>query len=449
MSTDERAKRQCTCFLNVNVLTMKSPSLLAGRMVLIEDGLIHDVVSAAAARAPEGAQIIDGTGRYLLPGLVDMHVHLGESLDDLALYLVNGVTTIRNMWGLERWRLSQWVMGTRVFHHAALRDKIREGAILGPRVVTAGPLFEGARPFFPRSLVTRVGSAPAAERIVRQQAERGFDLVKFYSTVSPEVFAGLVRAARERKMPVAGHVPDSVGLRDAVRAGVTSLEHLLGFFNPYDSTLAIPESEVSEVARMSADHGVFHCPTLVASERLADIDHRERYESEEEARYVPARVLRGMRMLQGASHRLFRKRGTRPNHAYLHFLYRVVGELQRAGARVLLGTDKGTPYVVAGFSVHREMQHLARAGLSSYEVLQAATANAAACLGLEGEIGTVEAGKRADLLLVDRDPLTDLGVLARPRGVMARGRWFDREACDRMLERLDCGRRRAAPERRA
>jgi hypothetical protein len=190
---------------------------------------------------------------------------------------------------------------------------------------------------------------------------------------------------------------------------------------------------VGEVARMSADLGVFHCPTLVATERLADVGHRERYENEDAMRYLPARVKRGMRMLQDASYRLFRKRGRQPNHAYLDFLYRVVGELKRAGAPILLGTDKGTPYVVAGFSAHRELEHLSRAGLSPYEVLQTATVNAAACLHLAGEIGTVEVGKRADLLLVDGNPLSDLRTLQRPCGVMANGRWLDRAVCDGLL----------------
>lgn len=433
MTGDQCAYGQSFIFVDVNLVTMRDPAVLARQTVVVADGLIQEIGDAAGVALPAGSQPIDGAGRYLMPGLVDMHVHLGESMDDLPLYLANGVTTIRNMWGIEGFGLARWLMGTRVFDHLQLRDRIRDGAVLGPRVVTAGPLIEGDRSFFPRFLVVRSGSAHAAEQIVRRQAEQGFDLVKFYSSLSSDAFDGLVRAARERNLPCAGHLPDPVGIRNAVRAHVTSLEHLLGFFNPYDPGLAIHPSEVGEVARLSADHGVFHCPTLVASERLADAGQRERYEHEEAMRYVSGRVVRGMRMLQDASRKHFAKRGAAPNHTYLDFLYRVVDELKRAGARILLGTDKGTPYVVAGFSVHRELEHLARAGLSPYEALTTATVNAAACLRLTDEIGTVETGKRADLLLVDGNPLADLRTVERPHGVMVRGRWLDRAACDRML----------------
>lgn len=341
-------------FINANVIPMVDSSVLHDQTVLIDDGLISHIGEVSHDHL-RGYRIIDAADKYLLPSLIDMHVHLGDNEDDLFLFLVNGVTTIRNMWGYERFRLPNWLFGTRVFNHLKLRDRINNGEIPGPTIYTASPMNEGGKPFFPRFMVNVLTTRDQAEQAVAMYANEGYDLIKFYSTISKEVFNALVDAAHQHGIPIAGHVPDSVGIEHAVKSRVTSIEHLLGFFNPYNPETALKQDEVSSIAELSAQHHVYHCPTLIASERIGNIERRNEYESEPEMDYLPKRIKKGMRFLQDASSVLFRKKNLKPNHEYLPYLFQVIQELKKHDARIILGTDKATPYVIAGFSVHREL----------------------------------------------------------------------------------------------
>jgi imidazolonepropionase-like amidohydrolase len=210
----------------------------------------------------------------------------------------------------------------------------------------------------------------------------------------------------------------------------------LGFFNPYKPTLTISENEISEIARLSAENNVYHCPTLIASERICNIDRMKEYENEPEMEYVPLRVKKGMKFLLKASSDIFRKKHLKPNHEYLPFLFRIVRELKEHGAGIVLGTDKATPYVVAGFSLHRELSLLIEAGLTPFEAIKTATYNAAKCLKREKTSGTIDAGKCADLVLVEQNPLTNIEIIKNHCGVMTRGRWLSRGKCNQILNDL-------------
>lgn len=423
-------------FTNANVVTMLNRTILENQTVVVENGGIKFIGNSQRFNTSEDTFMVDAHNKYLMPGLIDMHVHLGDNKDDLLLFLVNGVTTIRNMWGYENFRLLNWIMGTRVFNHRQLRDRINEGNVLGPSIFSAGPMLEGAKPFFPRFMIQRVKTDQRAEAIVREQATKGYDLIKFYSTVSKTVFKALVSAAKENKISIAGHVPDEVGLKEVIKAKVSSVEHLLGFFNPYNPHLAIAESDVDELIQLSVENSVYHCPTLIASERICNIESLEQYKNESELAYLPKRVRKAMEFLLKTSSKLFKKKELKPNHEYLPFLFTIVQKLNKQGDLLLLGTDKATPYVIAGFSIHRELQLLCKAGLTPFDAIKAGTVNAANCLGQAAEIGTVEVGKRADLLLVDKNPLADLETIKSHCGVMVRGNWFSREKCNEILAEL-------------
>lgn len=425
-----------TAILNVNVITMLNNEILINQTVLISEETIEFIGNEKNINIPEDTFIIDGKDKYLIPGLIDMHVHLGENEDDLLLYLVNGVTTIRNMWGYEQFNLLNWIFGTRVFNHLKLRDEVNNNHIIGPRIFTARPLIEGETPFFPSFMVKKVISPQSAEKIVLHQSNQGYDLIKFSSTISENVFTSLVLSARKNNISIAGHVPDKVGMRNVIKAKVTSVEHLLGFFNPYNPELAINEKEISEIAQLSAQNNVFHCPTLIASERICNINKREEYENEPEMDYLPKRVKKGMKFLLKTSSNLFKKKQLKPNHEYLPFLFGIVQELKKHDTGIILGTDKGTPYVVAGFSLHRELKLLNVAGLTPFEAIKTATFNAAKCLKRETTLGTIEVGKCADLLLVEQNPLKNLETIKNHCGVMTKGRWLSREKCNQILNEL-------------
>lgn len=430
------ARQNKTAFINVNIVTMLDHTILENQTVLIENGTIKAIDAATQLNIPDNVRTIDGKDKYLMPGLIDMHVHLGDNQDDLLLFLVNGVTSIRNMWGYENFRLLNWLFGTRVFNHLKLREKVTQGIVPGPTIFSAGPMIEGATPFFPKFMVQITDSTQRAAEVVRAQAGKGYDLIKFYSTLSEDVFNALVQTAHANNIPICGHVPDQVGIKKTIQAKVTSIEHLLGFFNPYNPQLAAKESEITALASLSAENNVYHCPTLIASERICNLAAQEQYEHEPEMAYLPPRVKKGMRFLLKSSSDLFEKRGLKPNHEYLPLLFKIIQELRKQGAPLLLGTDKATPYVAAGFALHRELQLLSAAGLTPFEVLEAGTINAAKCLRKETEIGSVEVGKRADLLLVEQNPLNNLGTTKNHCGVMSAGQWLSRDECDSILAEL-------------
>lgn len=421
---------------NVNVVTMLDRNILEKRNILIRDGVIA-AVNMQNEQPDINTAVIDAQGKYIMPGLINMHVHLGDNKDDLLLYLLNGVTSIRNMWGYGSFRLRQWLMGTRVFEHLKLKKQIEERKIEGPRIFTAGPMLDGDPPFFPPFMpVHSIGFPTDAELIIKKQAVQGYDFVKIYSGLSREAFDGIMESAKRWNMPVAGHVPDAVGLKHALKSKVCSVEHLYGFFNPYYPQMNIEKQDIKELSVLAAKNGVWNCPTLIANARIANMEMQKIFEDEKQMDYISSRNKNAMRFLLKASARLFRKKGLKPNHEYMDFLYEIIQELHREGAGILLGTDKAVPYVVAGFSEHMEMRLLSNAGLSNYEVIKTATVNAAKCLNRQNELGTVEVGKTADLILLNENPLDDLGTISQHEGVFKGGNYYPRKKCDEMLRQI-------------
>lgn len=421
-----------TAFTGVTVLTMANPLPQQGVTVVVRGDRIVAVGPDAEVRIPEGAVVIPGGGAYLLPGLVDAHVHLEWTPDtsELLLYVANGVTTVRSMDG--RAHLLAWA------------EEISAGRLLGPRIVSAGMVIDGRDRVYDR---TAVATTPAeGRRIVAEQADTGFRFVKVYDAVAPDVYAAIVAEARRRGMPVVGHIPDAVGIKAAVRAGQRSIEHFNGFAPEIAvesastvemAFLAVPvdSAAVERLANLLADRGVFVVPTFSVFDRAVPVERaREMFDRPEHA-YLHPQLTEGW--------------------AYLYYNYAfrppaffasledgersralVTRILHRKGVPLAVGTDAPLLSVEPGFAVHRELAHFVDAGLAPYEALRAATVTAARLLGMEREIGTIAVGKRADLVLVANSPLADLSTLRRSLGVMAAGRWIPRAELDRRLETL-------------
>jgi len=389
-----------TAFVDVNVVPMDTERVLERCTVLVRDGRIAAVGKEVAV--PDDAVRIEGRGGYLMPGLADMHAHNwypGEHL----LFLANGVTTIRNMWGTPMQR--KW------------RREIEAGTRLGPTLHTTGPIVDGARATWPGStIVTTVEAARAAVRRIKAE---GYPSLKVYNALRKDVYGALVAEARTQGLRVVGHVPRAVGIEGALAVKQDGIEHLEGY-------LDADPGEYSKLARRTAALGVWNCVTLVvywSHLRWDELAQRP------ELKYVPV-LLR--ETWQGMTKQ-------RPDEKHLERLRRLrhrsramTRALHEAGAKLLLGTDCATPYIVAGWSAHRELQLLVEAGLTPYEALRAGTVNAAAYLG--GDFGTVAVGKRADLVLVEANPLDDVGNAARRVGVMVRGRWLPAAELRKRLE---------------
>ncbi|HVE71623.1 MAG TPA: amidohydrolase family protein [Thermoanaerobaculia bacterium] len=346
----------------MNVVPMDSERVLTGQTVVVEDARVTAIGPVDAVPVPAGARVIYGNGRWLVPGLVDMHVHIIAG--DLPKYLEHGVTTVRDLAGLD----------------SVLAVKSRGE---GPRIFVASKLLTGpnpGNPFFSRP-VTRVQDAAAA---VDEQLARGCDSIKVYEGLSREVYDAIVTAAHARGVQVSGHVTGNVPL-DHAMAMQDSIEHLSG----YPLT-----GDLSMLAAASRESGVWNCPTMVVFR-----DH----------------VTRDMPAAQRAQ-----LLGAR--RALVAALRALVAALDAAGARILAGTDGG--YLVpAGASLHDELAELRAAGLTNYEVLRVATRSAGEYLGDPG-IGVIAPGAHADLVLVAANPLENLTALRRPAGVMLRGQWI-------------------------
>jgi imidazolonepropionase-like amidohydrolase len=421
-----------TAFVDVTVLPLDADRRLPHHTVLVREGRIVALAPAASLKVPEGARVIDGRGKFLLPGLADMHVHLTRE-SDLGLYLAEGVTTVRNMWGAPI--------------HLEMRARIARGELDGPSIHTAGPIVDGEEPVHDGSLAVR--DAADAERAVTLHREAGYDFVKVYSRISPAAYARLAERTRAAGMKLAGHVPRAVGLVGAVDAGLGVVEHLSFFAEALQaegSPVAgkfddasqdrkidfVDEARLPALVRKLRERGVWVCPTRnLAAQSAPAAEIRARL-ARPEIKYVP-----------GFEQAMWAPREDGPPEELARaareaaFADRVIAALHRGGVRLVTGTDTGNPLVIPGFTLHEELRLLVRAGLSPYAALRAATADASALLGTASEVGVVATGRRADLLLVDADPLLDVAASERIAGVMARGRWYGPAERAALLQKVE------------
>lgn len=421
--------------VNVTVVDVAGGASRPGQTVVISGNRITRVGPAAGAQVPRGARLVDGTGRFLVPGMWDMHSHITMfGRTGLDLYLAHGVTGIRDMGG-ERFAVVK-----------ALRDSVAAGQIAGPRMRIASPIVENqrwldwtrqisAQAGTPWRLYERFGPASPgdAERWVDSVVALGADHIKVRNWPDTTISRALMARARERGLQVAAHANEPFP-----RTGVSSYEH--GIWPP----LRVPDAARDSLWRHFAANGASVVPTLVTwpirldppDTLIAKLD---------EGRiaglcYVPVHAVQEWREQLT---NLKQETGQIDWPQVYRGEVRNAAEMHRAGVALMTGTDIGAPLLVPGFSLHDELALLVRdAGMTPLQALQAATLTAARVMGAADSLGTVEAGKLADLVLLDADPVTDISNTRRVHGVVANGRWMDRAALDRLL--LDA--RKGTPE---
>lgn len=386
-------------------------------------------------RLPPNTQIVDGTGKYLLPGLWDMHVH-PYAKDNLPLFLANGITGARIMFGNPE--------------HLRWRKEIGAGTLLGPRLVVGSPIVDGPHPTWPDSIA--VADAEQARNAVRGIAHDGYDFVKIYGGLSRETFFALADEAHRQRIPFAGHIPDAITPLEASDAGQRSMEHLYNLL-PACSTQEYElhqEAQSKQIGwgtlvytkgqqildtysdakaaalftRFRRNH-TWQCPTLTQV-RGAALRGQSLPADDPRLKYVPIGIRQGWEAKVPAS-------VPAVGQAFYAKKRQLLKPMQRAGVGMLAGTDTPNPYCLPGFGLHDELALLVQAGLTPMEALQSATRNPARFLGKEKEFGTVQVGRRADVLLLDADPLQDIHNTTRIRAVVADGRLLDRAALDRLL----------------
>ena len=407
----------------VDVISMLEPGVQADRDVTVRDGRIVAVAAGGTAEVSEAARIIDGAGRFLIPGLAEMHAHVPvepEYRDEvLFLWVANGVTIARGMLGHP--------------DHLVLRDDLLAHRVLGPRLITSGPSFSGRTAGGPEAVTARV----------RAQQRAGYDFLKIHPGLTVEEFDALVATAREVGMSFAGHVTASVGLWRSLEAGQTTVDHLDGYLDvllPEDAnvpegssfsfglglTAFVDPDRIPAAAERTRALGAAVVPTETLSENTAGAHGWQAMTERPEFRYLPAALRQGyVTRLRRAALAVTPETGA----DYLALRKRLIGALHDAGVPVLLGSDSPQVFNVPGFSIHRELEAMVAAGLTPYEALATGT-TAPAAFFRTTDWGAIAPGRDADLVLLEADPLADIANTRKIAGVMVRGRWLDRAEID-------------------
>ena len=359
--------------------------------VLVRNGRIEAAGPRGEISIPPDVRAIDVRGKTILPGLWDMHTHVTQ-IEWGPVYLAAGVTTVRDM-------------GNESDLLLALRDALASGAVLGPRLLMAG-LIDGGGP----NAFGTVAAATAEEgrAVVRRYHDAGFQQVKLYSLLQPDVVTAIAGEAHRLGMTVTGHVPTSMTLQDAVAAGMDHIAHLAIRDEP-------GSEELRRTTQFLSEHGTVVDPTLSWGELLG------RSTSTPIASFQP-----GFLKIPSPLRRLFESAGNadiEPSaaRARLERGLRIVSELHRGGVPIVAGTDEGIP----GHSLHREIELYVEAGLTPLEAIQAATIVPARAMRLQNELGTVEVGKRADLVVLDASPLERISNIRSVRFVVTDGRMYE------------------------
>lgn len=410
-------------FEGVHVVPMDREALLEEMTVVVEDGLITAFGKSDRVSVPPDSRRIEARGRFLLPGLVEMHVHL-RARDNVELYLTHGFTTVRDMNG-------------RLGDTLTWRDEARAGTLMGPRIVAGGvTLYQGA----PEDHPYPVRTPDEARRAVRDMVARGYDLIKIYR-LEREPFLALMDEARRLSIPVAGHHPDvvhdqsyeaplDISMEDVLASGMVSLEHLDELVNVGLRMKLDPDAIAPLARKLRA--GNVAVTTILGQDFMVQRVRREKDAYLNEERESEIRTLFGEEGVATARQQIQRIGTDLPRNiedlgaAIPEFSLLMLRRFHEEGVELLIGTDSHGPLLPAGRSGLDEMDLFVEAGLRPYDALRAATVNAARVLGALDRRGTVAVGKEADLLLVEGNPLESLASLRRPLGVMVMGRYYDR-----------------------
>jgi imidazolonepropionase-like amidohydrolase len=448
-------------FLNATVVDAKGAPTKPNMTVVVTGDRITALGPTVKVRVPKNAQVIDGKGKFLMPGLWDMHVHsvinpafAGNAYETmLPLFIINGITGVRDTHGdLE--------LGKR------MKAEIAEGKRVGPRMFVSGKLIDGPKPIIPGS--TSVRTVAEARQAVVDLKTGGADFVKVYSRLPRDLYFAIVDECKKQGMTFAGHVPYSVSAAEASDAGQKSIEHLTGILMASSTNETVLRQKMVESSEQPPHFGEFleseylplesynqekatglferfarnktyQVPTFVLLLAIG-----ERYEVNREAvgyKYLPPSLRTFWSGMSAGMPESTTPEDIAGYKRVAEKSFEIVGQMHHAGVPILAGTDTPNPNIYPGFSLHDELALMVKAGLTPMEALETATRNPARYFGKEKELGTVEAGKLADLLLLDADPLADIQNTRKISAVVANGRFFGKETLQKMLTDIEASNR--------
>jgi imidazolonepropionase-like amidohydrolase len=428
---------------DVTVIDGNGGPPLTHRSVMVHGHRILAIISPEDRQKADRVDAIhiDGKGKFLIPGLWDMHVHMvfgdwfprGKEVT-VPLFIANGITGVRDMGG-ELKVLQQW------------RQEISAGTLLGPRIVMSGPMLDGPHPRFPSSVAIR--TPEDGRRAVDDLKRRGADFIKLQSLIARDAVFAIADEARKQGIPFVGHVPDAIRASEASNAGQKSFEHLIGIFegsSPLENEFiqgkksegqflsTYDPKRAADLFALLAKNKTWQCPTLVW-ERGGNLIDETDFAHDTRAKYAPAywKNVTWKRFTEEIVHD-FNTDDLATRKRFVGKELEVVNAMHHAGIQFLAGTD--TPpgvYVFPGFSLHEELERFVAAGFTPMEALQTATVNPAKFLGMEDKVGTIEAGKFADMVLLDANPLDDIRNTEKIAAVFVNGRYLSRTELDKML----------------
>lgn len=419
---------------NVAVLTMETEQVLENQTVLIKNGKILKIGNFLPA---PNTTVIDGTGKYLMPGLTEMHAHIpvAKEGDDtlvketLFLYLSQGITNIRGMLGDP--------------YHLELRKAVVDGQILGPRIYTSSPSLNG----------NSIKTPEEAKAKITQYQKEGYDFLKIHPGIKLEVWEEVEKTANAVGIPYAGHVPVEVGINRAIAAGYKTVDHLDGYleglvpasedidptkngFFGYDFTNLADETLIDDLVDKTIQHEVGIVTTQTLFTRWFSPTAPEILANDPEMKYMSPKMLytwRQMktRLLEGDTYNAEQWK------KFISIRENILRIMDKRGVTFLLGSDAPQVYNVPGFSLHRELQDMRKIGIENFKLLQAGTVNPAKFFGAVGLYGTVTEGVAADLILLNANPLADIQNTQKIEGVMVGNTWLSKERIVRELKLIE------------
>lgn len=409
---------QTVVFRDVNVISMTSPKV-EKKTVVVSDGKIGSILNAGVMiKLPEGSTVVDGSGKYLIPGLAEMHGHIpppgapaGLLSDVLTMYIANGITTVRGMLGHPQ--------------QLTLRENAKKDIVVSPNLYLAGPAFNDQN----------IGSPQHAMDKVREQHEEGWDLIKVHEGLSMEEYDAMAKTAKEVGMRFGGHVPDAVGLVHALEMGQETFDHMDGYIEYLDGDKGpIDEKKLAAIVKKSKAAGVWIVPTSALWAVLFNGIPLETLKGYPELKYVPeGAVATWVKLYEGRTKQI----SAAETKNILANRKLILQALNKGGVKILMGTDAPQQFSLPGFSLQRELQFMRDAGMTPYEILKSGTVNPGQYFSKQDSFGTIETGKRADLVLLNANPLTDISNVSKIEGVMVRGKWFSRADLDERLFKIE------------
>ncbi|HVR41776.1 MAG TPA: amidohydrolase family protein, partial [Thermoanaerobaculia bacterium] len=399
-------------FRNVSVIPMTANKVVEKQTVVVRDGKIVSIGKSA----PKDATVIDGTGKFLIPGLAEMHGHIpppkSEMIDEVLLeYVANGITTVRGMLGQPG--------------QLELREQAKKGEIVSPHLYLAGPSFNDQS----------INSTDEAIEKVMQQKQEGWDLLKVHPGLTRAEYDAMAKTAHEQGMRFGGHVPADVGLLHAIESGQETFDHIDGYVEYLKGDAGpVDEKQLADVVKKTKDAGAWIVPTSALWEVIFDTIPLDTLKAYPELKYVSQKTVDNWS-------KLYEGRLTSiPRDVAKNVIanrVRILRALHEGGVRILMGTDAPQQFSVPGFSLHRELLRMRDAGMSNYEILRSGTVNVGEYFRKQDSFGTIEPGKRADLVLLDANPLTDITNVAKIAGVLVGTKWYSRADLDARLAKIE------------